>query len=181
MLLVTYRRKFGVSDSLIKEREIIKMRRKTIWANFRYKGITCICIALGCLVVLGVATFFLVPDNAILEAARSYTEYFGVSELSSVSGDIQQKIKIIKTIWTLVVELLIFLYPMIDYLFFYHAANTARDPYNWVIHVLISSLVGLILIFITDAILGLVGWITLIQILCLAIVVAVPRFFFKPF
>ena len=133
-------------------------------------------IIIAALIWIGmcVAVWFIAKHN--LEA---YTvKLLGVSELFDVGGakdEIITRITLYTTIILGVVQLLLMLWPMLEYLFKFHKAVGIKDHYKWFVCPVASLIIGLVTIVIADAVVFQLGWITLLQLVALAAVIFIPR------
>ena len=74
-----------------------------------------------------------------------------------------------------ILELLLMIWPMLEYWFKFHNPRGLRDSYKWYVPVVIMCIVSLITIVIADAILVAFGWITLLTFAVILAVIFIPR------
>lgn len=142
-------------------------KNKTVWNNYRPNGIKSIVIALLIWVAVGVGIWFLIPK---------------LSWFSLVAGgeDIELRIRVIRLIILEVTQLILMIWPMIEYLFAFHRVTTIRDKYKWYLPFAIMICVSFVAILIVNAATLTTGWITLIQMVGILAVICIPRFLFPP-
>lgn len=143
----------------------------------RSKGVISIILCFVVLIAECLGFWFL--------SERQFSGNHLTGTLRSFDAGMFESLLIKRTVILGVIQFLLMLYPMIEYLFVFH--NAARkskhakyDRYTWYVCPVIAGLVSLVTIFVASGILLTDFWIILIQIMAMAIVILVPRFFFPP-
>ncbi|MBP0972813.1 MAG: hypothetical protein J5851_02795 [Oscillospiraceae bacterium] len=95
--------------------------------------------------------------------------------LSEATKEIVNKLCLYRTLILGILELLLMIWPMLEYWFKFHNPRGLRDNYKWYVPVVIMCIVSLITIVIADAILVAFGWITLLTFAVILAVIFIPR------
>lgn len=141
----------------------------SVWKDFRSKGIISIVISIFVWIAVGIGTWLILKSYI-----PSY--YYSYHYTSEIINGIILKITLILS----AIQLLLMIWPMCEYLFKFHYLTNMMDSYKWYLPFAIMTAVSLIVILITNKIFGVVGWITLLQIVGIMVVICVPRFLLPP-
>ena len=95
--------------------------------------------------------------------------------LSEATKEIVNRLCLYRTLILGILELLLMIWPMLEYWFKFHNPRGLRDSYKWYVPVVIMCIVSLITIVIADAILVAFGWITLLTFAVILAVIFIPR------
>lgn len=165
-----------------------------------YKGIIATVIALilwmlTCIAIWFITKYQLEHDLAkligvvdlmgrdlVYEAGINFASYATISpeSLGQAAREIINRLCLYRTLILGILELVLMIWPMVEYLCFFHHATSLRDHYKWYVPVVAMCIVCLIVVVIADFIVLALGWITLIQLLVLAAVIFIPRLFLQP-
>ena len=131
-------------------------------------------LALVIWVAVCVAVWFIGRHNLEVNTAR----LLGVSLRFDVTGageEILTRLTLYTTLVLGILQLLLMIWPMLEYLFKFHKAVGMKASYKWYICPVAASIIGLLVIVIADAVVFQLGWITLIQLAGLLAVIFIPR------
>ncbi len=78
------------------------------------------------------------------------------------------------------IQLALMIWPMIEYLWFFHRVSSMHDRYKWYIWAVAMTVVSLIVIFTIDGYLSHVGLETILSIVQVLLVIFIPRLVWTP-
>lgn len=133
-----------------------------------------IIIAMLVWVAVCTAVWFIGKHNLETNAAK----LLGATTFFDIGGALEEviiRLTLYTTIVLGIVQLLLMIWPMLEYLFKFHKAVGMKAKYKWYVCPVASSILGLIVIVIADAVVFQFGWITLVQLAGLLAVIFIPR------
>ncbi|MBQ7002945.1 MAG: hypothetical protein IJN57_03090 [Oscillospiraceae bacterium] len=143
---------------------------RTIWNAYRHKGVSSIVICLILWIIYCVAAWFLIGEK------MGY--YSG--ELDNYLKDIYSDERWKRTIINGIIQFLLMIWPMCEYLFVFHRPVGLKDRYKWYVPFIVMICITLAVVILVNALTLTLGWLTLVQILLAMAVIMIPRFAFPP-
>ncbi|MBR3631414.1 MAG: hypothetical protein IKN55_13215 [Oscillospiraceae bacterium] len=95
--------------------------------------------------------------------------------IGEASREIVNKLSLYRTLILGILELLLMIYPMLEYWLCFRRSTGMRDSYKWYVPVIIMCIISLIAIVIADAIVLALGWMTLLSLAVIFAVIFIPR------
>ena len=95
--------------------------------------------------------------------------------LGEASKEIVNKLSLYRTLILGIVELLLMIWPMLEYWLSFRKVSGMKDPYKWYVPVVIMCIIALIATVIADAIVLALGWMTLLSLAVVLAVIFIPR------
>lgn len=119
----------------------------------------------------------LMGRDAVYKAGKGLIGVTAITpeSIGEASREIINKLCLYRTLILGVLELLLMIWPMLEYWFCFHKAVGMRATYKWYVPVVIMCIISLIAIVIADAIVLALGWITLVSLLVILAVIFIPR------
>lgn len=124
----------------------------------------------------------LMGRDAVYKAGKNLIGVTAITpeSIGEASKEIINKLCLYRTLILGILEVLLMIWPMLEYWLCFHKAVGMRDNYKWYVPVVIMCIISLIAIVIADAIVLALGWITLVSLLIILAVIFIPRIFLQP-
>ena len=124
----------------------------------------------------------LMGRDAVYKAGKNLIGVTAITpeSIGEASKEIINKLCLYRTLILGILEVLLMIWPMLEYWLSFHKAVGMRDNYKWYVPVVIMCIISLIAIVIADAIVLALGWITLVSLLIILAVIFIPRIFLQP-